>query len=61
MSEHDPILSAYGEWLNELLFRAELGEGEFLMWLGESRWALCAPEGPEVFLIEMKRAEVKAQ
>jgi hypothetical protein len=59
----DPVLDGYGEWVNEwvnnALFAAKLADGECLMWLESGRWMLAAPQGPEVFLIEIRHAEVK--
>ena len=56
---HDPVFDAYGEWVNNALFAAELGEDESLIWLGDGRWVLLAPEGPDVWLIELKRARIE--
>ena len=56
--EHDPVFDGYCDWLNEALYAAKLGEAEHLTWLGEGRWVLIAPEGPDAWLIELKRAEI---
>jgi hypothetical protein len=62
MSEEqdDTVFRAYSEWLNDALFAASIGAHETLVWLEDGRWVLLAPEGPDVWLIELHRAEVKA-
>ena len=59
MTEHDAVLVGYEDWLQEAMQKA-LSPGEYLMWLGGGRWALMAPEGPDVFLVTFSRAEVRA-
>ena len=56
--ERDPVLDAYGDWLNEILFAAKKGEGEHLFWLGEHRWAILNAEGPDIMVIELRRGHL---
>jgi len=54
----DAVLDGYAEWIEGAL-RKEIGEGDLLIWLGDHRWLVIGTEGaPDLFMVEINRAEV---